>query len=110
MFDVIIAKEPTEVLKCVYFCRKKTVERLSIDIIGGTSKISVNIDHSWSKNTEELVNVHCTGWPKSNVPLRFKLIAWPLIIGSAKFVQECAGTVTGFLGIKNKEVGVTSYK
>ena len=85
------------------FAEKKTVERLSIDIIGGTSKISVNIDHSWSKNTEE-------GWPKSNVPLRFKLIAWPLIIGSAKFVQECAGTVTGFLGIKNKEVGVTSYK
>ena len=40
---------------------------------------------------------------------RFKLIAWPLIIGSAKFVQECAGTVTVFLGIKNKEVGVTSY-
>ena len=62
MFDVIIAKEPTEVLKCVYFCRKKTVERLSIDIIGGTSKISVNIDHSWSKNTEELVNVQ--GGPK----------------------------------------------
>ena len=26
---------------------------------------------------------------------RFELIAWPLIIGSAKFVQECAGTVTG---------------
>ena len=55
MLDVIIAKEPTEVVKCVYFCRKKTVERLSIDIIGG--KISVDIDHSWSKNTEELVNV-----------------------------------------------------
>ena len=33
------------------FAEKKTVERLSIDIIGGTSKISVNIDHSWSKNT-----------------------------------------------------------
>ena len=47
MLDVIIAKEPTEVVKCVYFCRKKTVERLSIDIIGGTSKISVDIDHSW---------------------------------------------------------------
>ena len=39
------------------FLPKKTVERLSIDIIGGTSKISVDIDHSWSKNTEELVNV-----------------------------------------------------
>ena len=40
------------------FAEKKTVERLSIDIIGGTSKISVDIDHSWSKNTEEfMVNV-----------------------------------------------------
>ena len=107
MLDVIIAKEPTEVVKCVYFCRKKKVERLSIDIIGGTSKISVDIDHSWSKNTEELVNVQ--GGPKVTSQ-RFKLIAWPLIIGSAKFVQEWAGTVTGFLGIKNKEVGVTSYK
>ena len=54
MLDVIIAKEPTEVVKCVYFCRKKTVERLSIDIIGGTSKISVDIiagvrtQKSWS--------------------------------------------------------------
>ena len=83
---------------CLFLPKKKTVERLSIDIIGGTSKISVDIDHSWSKNTEEVTSQ------------RFKLIAWPLIIGSAKFVQECAGTVTGFLGIKNKEVGVTSYK
>ena len=33
MLDVIIAKEPTEVVKCVYFCRKKTVERLSIDTL-----------------------------------------------------------------------------
>ena len=83
---------------CLFLPEKKTVERLSIDIIGGTSKISVDIDHSWSKNTEEVTSP------------RFKLIAWPRIIGSAKFVQECAGTVTGFLGIKNKEVGVTSYK
>ena len=32
------------------FAEKKTVERLSIDIIGGTSKILVDIDHSWSKS------------------------------------------------------------
>ena len=37
---------------------------------------------------------HIQGGPKVTSQ-RFELIAWPLIIGSAKFVQECAGTVTG---------------
>ena len=35
---------------CLFLPKKKTVERLSIDIIGGTSKILVDIDHSWSKS------------------------------------------------------------
>ena len=35
-----------------------------------------------------------TEWPKSNIP-KFELIAWPLVIRIAKFLQGCARKVTG---------------
>ena len=60
MSDVIykiIAYEPTEVVKWVYFCRKKTMERSSIDTYyRGTSKISAEVDNR-SQNIKELFNV-----------------------------------------------------
>ena len=65
-----------------------------------------NLPHGqWSKNltlaTDTLAGIcpvvngqNVQGGPKVTSQ-RFELFAWPLIIGSAKFVQECAGTVTG---------------
>ena len=58
MLDVIykiIAKEPTEVVKWVYFCRKNSRKVVNW-YHGGTSKIAVEIDNR-SQNTKELVNL-----------------------------------------------------
>ena len=58
--------------------------------------LSVENFHSCNVSMRAFNGHHRTiqGGPKVTSQ-RFELFAWPLIIGSAKFVQECAGTVTG---------------
>ena len=50
----------------------------------------------YSNLYRQFINIQ--GGPKVTSQ-RFELIARPLIIGSKKFVPECAGTVTGWRNI-----------